>query len=100
MPIDMDFVMPDLCVKYPDGHYERLGKIKEVNLEPDPYDHFSPEKELLLSTMAEMTLSIRWDPDIKTEYLLIKGKIPTNNWLRMHGYPMIRRCGYGKRKCK
>ena len=35
---------------------------------------------------------------VQMEYLLIKGKLPANNWLRMHGYPMVRRCGFHRRK--
>ena len=89
--------LPELCVQYPDGHYEKIGKIKEVELTPDPYDDLSPEAELIMKP-SEMTIQFKWNPDIRTEILLITGKAPSNNWLRMHGYPMTRRCGYRKRK--
>ena len=29
---------------------------------------------------------------------LLTGKWPSNNWLKMHGYPMRRRCGFHRRK--
>ena len=88
---------PMLCVKYPDGHYESLGKIEDVRMEPDIDYEINSEFEHIFKP-SEMTIQFKWEPTIQTEYLLITGRLPSRNWLRMHGWPLTRRCGYRKRK--
>ena len=98
-PRNMNSFLPELCVKYPDGRYESLGKIEEVRTEPE--DDFEINSDYVpIIKPSEMTITFKWNPTVKTEYLLITGRLPSRNWLRMHGWPLTRRCGYRKRKCK
>lgn len=99
LPKFMQDFLPTLCVQCPDGHYEPIGKIQDVRMEPD-YDFCDPDYTSPytdISKPSEMSISIRWDANVQAEYLLIYGKMPSNNWLRLHGYPMRRK--YRKRRC-
>ena len=90
-PKHMQDFYPTLCIQYPDGHYEPLGKISDVNMEPSDYYDCFPSPYVNIREQSEMTISFRWDVSAKAEYLLIYGKMPTNNWMKMHGLPMERR---------
>ena len=90
-----------LCIQGPDGRYAELGRIESVHMEPNcSYEDYGVSPYAQLTNTSEMTISFRWDADVKMEYLLIYGKMPSNNWLRLHGYPMVHRCGCRKRKQK
>jgi hypothetical protein len=90
-----------LYIQDPDGRYTELGEIASVQMEPNcSYEDYVVSPYEQLTNTSEMTISFRWDANVRMEYLLIYGKMPSNNWLRVHGYPMVRRCGYRKRKQK
>ena len=96
MPLKhMQDFFPTLCVQYPDGHYAPIGEISDINVEPADYsqqlynvDSGYPDR---YSMQSEMTIYFKWDADAKTEYLLVYGKMPSNNWLKIHGYQMQRK---------
>lgn len=82
--------------------YKPLGKVLNENLivddlipeEGTKLPFFKPDEELVISCK----FNIRSNPSLYI--FLLTGKWPSNNWLRLHGYPMVRRCGYRKRKQK
>ena len=75
--------------------YAPLGEVAECGLIVDdlipkevaelPFVKATLDGTLTLSC----TFNIRSDPSL---YMLLRtGKWPSNNWLRLHGYPMMRR---------
>lgn len=82
--------------------YKPLGKVLNENLivddlipeEGTKLPFFKPDEELVISCK----FNIRSNPSLYI--FLLTGKWPSNNWLKMHGYPMRKRCGFHKRKHK
>lgn len=82
--------------------YSLLGKMTETHLFVDdliPEDNtklpfIKPNDESVFTCK----FNIRDNPSMFM--FLATGKWPSNNWLKMHGYPMRRRCGFHRRKHK
>jgi hypothetical protein len=80
--------------------YKPLGKAMNKNIivddlipeEGTKLPFIKPDEELVISCK----FNIRSNPSLYI--FLLTGKWPSNNWLRLHGYQMVRRCGYRKRK--
>lgn len=82
--------MPTLFVETSSGKRVELGSISgwEMTTEPPIIDG-----DTFISTCQdELTIEIKQSyltPD--TFYCLIHGRIPSNNWLKNHGWPMRRK---------
>lgn len=75
--------------------YAPVGKVQEEGL---IIDDLVPEKGVELPFVRpdeEMVISCKFDirQNPSVFMLLWKGKWPSNNWLKMHGYPMRRKKG-------
>lgn len=73
--------------------YEPVGKVEDAEL---ILDDLVPEKGVELPFVKpdeEISLSFKFDirQNPSLFMLLWTGKWPSNNWLKMHGYPMRRR---------
>lgn len=79
----------------PNGEIVKLGKIQTVELDNDcDYDFYDNEfydDIMFLKPMPTYTFEVRWNPTTEMIYLLIHGRIPPNNWRRMHGLPVKRK---------
>ncbi len=82
---------PELHMLQPDGTWVKLGKIEKAQItssEPcDPYD----DSPFISMREQTVTFNVTWNPSGDMVYLLIHGRLPSNNWRRMHGYPMKRK---------
>ena len=84
--------LPEMYVLQPDGTKMRLGEIQNAEIISDDDYDFS-EKYIIQPTQTA-TFEVRWNPTIDTIHLihlLIYGKLPTNNWRKMHGFPLRRK---------
>lgn len=104
-PKNIDKYMPTLYFESPSGHYEPLGKIVGMEThfldeDAESFDTSDICSGVNMPKQPDLTLTAKWNPTIRTYYFLLTGRFPSNNWLRLHGWPMVRRCGYRKRKHK
>ena len=80
--------LPTLFIIGQDGTKTILGKIvqSEITAE-DPYNFTDlTDDPLIISRSQTATFTVEWCPNIDGNYLIVHGKLPTNNWRRMHGY--------------
>lgn len=82
--------------------FSPLGKVADAHLF---VDDLIPEDRTELpfgKLEGELTLTCKFNiRDNPSAFMLLAtGKWPSNNWLRMHGYPMVRRCGFHRRNRK
>ena len=82
--------------------YKPLGKAMNENLIVDDLIPEEGTKLPLIKPDEESVISLKFNIRSNPSLFIFlwKGEWPSNNWLRMHGYPMVRRCGYRKRKHK
>ena len=85
--------LPELYVQQPDGKIMKLGKISEAQI----FDDASPDIDILeepryMFPERTATFEVKWNPTVDTLYLLIHGRLPYNNWRKMHGFPLRRKC--------
>lgn len=88
MPTKLDQTMPELFIMDPNGTITKLGKIREgVIVNTASYD------DVLIRGIEEhkATFEITWNPTVDTLYLLVHGRLPYNNWRKMHGLPVRRK---------
>lgn len=54
-----------------------------------------PNNDIAGSIIEDMVIegffTLAWPVSISEKLLILTGKYPSNNWLKMHGYPMRRR---------
>jgi len=82
--------LPELYVQQPDGTKIKIGKIQEAQIiEESDYDIYDDHAATFPSKTA--TFEVLWNPTVDTVYLLIHGRLPSNNWRRMRGYAVRRR---------
>ena len=77
--------LPTLFIMGPDGTKTILGKIiqSEITLE-DPYDFTDlTDNPLIVPRNQIATFTCEWCPSIDGNYLILHGKLPTNNWRRI-----------------
>ena len=87
MPIN-NSELPTFFIAGPDGTNMILGKIiqSEITTE-DPYDFTDlTDDPLIVPRNQTTTFTFEWFPNIDGNYFIVHGKLPTNNWRRMHGY--------------
>lgn len=84
--------LPELFISQPDGKQIKIGKIQETQILSDfDYSNDITEDPIVSFPMHSITFEVRWNPDVDTIYLLIYGRIPSNNWRKMHGWPLRRK---------
>ena len=82
---------PELYMSQPDGAWVKLGKIERMQITPpEPYDPYD-DSPFILTRGQTATFEVTWNPSGDMVDLLIHGRLPSNNWRRMHGYPMKRK---------
>ena len=83
--------LPEMYVIQPDGKRIKIGDIQAVNFSnDDDYDYCNPEGRLIVPSKLA-TFTVTWNPTTDMIYLLIHGRLPSNNWLKMHGFPLRRK---------
>ena len=87
MPIN-NSELPTLFIMGPDGTKAILGKIIQSEITPeDSYDFTDlTDNPLIVPRNQTATFTVEWCPNVDGNYLLVYGKLPTNNWRRLHGY--------------
>ncbi len=87
MPIN-NSELPTLFIMGPNGTKMILGKILQSEITPeDPYDFTDlTDNPLIVPMNQTATFTVEWCPNIDSNYLIVHGKLPTNNWRRLHGY--------------
>ena len=70
--------------------YEPFGIMTDASLIDDGLVS-ERETELPIFTDNEMVIPCKVRLDISMMIFLVTGKYPSNNWLKMHGYPMRRK---------
>lgn len=77
----------------PLAHITELPEISEMVVQPDnDVEAFS-----LGDMVIEGSFTLAWPISISERQFILTGKYPSNNWLKMHGYPMRRK--HRKRRC-
>ena len=87
----------EIFAKMADGSLVRVDKVENLTeTSADISGEYIIPPELIsgIGIDGSYTFSCKFEP--RKLYHAIFG----NNWLKMHGYPMVRRCGYRKRKRK
>lgn len=67
------------------GNAISLGKINEVNIVSADLCE-DTDKTMIIPQERSMSFNFKWNSSIDFPYFLAYGKLPTNNWRRMHGY--------------
>ena len=83
--------LPELRIMTPNGEIVKLGKIQQAELLNDYCDYDVYDDPEIFTPMQTATFEVRWNPTTEMIYLLIHGRIPPNNWRKMHGLPMKRK---------
>ena len=78
--------MPEMYVQTPDGKRLKVGRIQQAQCFSDDYSDFDITDNLTMIRPSKMaTFEIIWNPNVETIYVLIHGRLPSNNWRKMHG---------------
>lgn len=67
------------------GNAIPLGKINETHITSADLCEDTDETIIFPQEMS-MSFNFKYNPSIDYAYFLVYGKLPTNNWRRMHGY--------------
>lgn len=89
MPIKENDLLPKLYVVQPDGKKMIIGDIGHAEIISDETeDIYGREESLILPLPSPETVifKIKLYPSVDFLHLLIYGRIPSNNWRRMHGF--------------
>ena len=82
--------LPELFVSQPDGKTVKIGKIQNVQITSDSdYDIY--DSQMITPPCQSATFEINWSPSGELIYLLIRGRLPSNNWRKEHGYALKRK---------
>ena len=82
--------MPTLFVEATDGERVKLGSVSSWKMITEP--PIIDGNGLIHTCLDELTLEIKQSystPD--AIFCLIHGRLPSNNWLKAHGWPMRRK---------
>lgn len=96
MPVNFtQKAMPELFIMDSNGTITKLGKIQQGEIiNTSSYDDiYDDYVEPWMSVIEEdkATFEVTWNPTVDTLYLLLHGRLPYNNWRRMHGLPVRRK---------
>ena len=75
------------------GDFEPLAHITELTEVPEIVAQ--PDNDVEVSSLEDMVIegsfTLAWPGSISKKLLILTGKYPSNNWLKMHGYQMRRK---------
>lgn len=77
--------LPELYVGQPDGTKVKLGKIQTAEIIAEDCNDILGMETVTFPTQTA-TFEVTWHPTVDLIYLIIYGRMPTNNWRKMHGY--------------
>lgn len=88
MPIGNISKKPRLQIVNPDGTKIILGDIYTVNTIVDSCHSYDDYYEVprVSRDAQEYEFGVKWMPNVKALYIMFCGRLPANNWLRLHGY--------------
>lgn len=90
MPIGNISKEPQLWIVNPDGTKIMLGDVHTMNAIVDPCYSYDEVTRANID-MHEYEFTVKWVPNAKALYFMFYGRLPANNWLRLHGYRAERR---------
>jgi hypothetical protein len=67
------------------GNAIPLGKVNEMHITSADLSE-DTDKTIIVPQERSMSFDFKWNLSIDFPYFLAYGKLPTNNWRRMHGY--------------
>ena len=78
--------LPEIYVLVPDGTKIKLGEVKSFSVTSDDYylDDLWNTNPITLDPQ-EFEFTVKYRPSTESLYFITHGKLPSNNWLRMHG---------------
>ena len=94
MPPKKSNELPEMYIVYPDETRIKIGKIQDIDISSDINEfEFNTTDDYIINNyqMNTATFEVTWNPTADTVYLLIHGRLPSNNWRKMHGLPLKRR---------
>ena len=94
MPPKKSNELPEMYIVYPDDTRVKIGKIRATDIISDTdcdYDYGYDYGSIIHHSMNTATFEVTWNPTADDIYLLIHGRLPSNNWRKMHGFPLRRR---------
>ena len=84
--------LPEIYVLEPDGTKIKLGEVKDFSVTYDDYYSDDPwDPNPVTMTSQEYEFTIKYRPGTELLHFITHGRLPTNNWRKMHGVPMKRR---------
>ncbi len=86
-----DRTLPEMYILQPDGTKIKIGKIQAAEIVPELDDEYDITGDRLIMPQNTATFTVTWNPTVDTMHLLIKGRLPYNNWRKMHGFPLRRK---------
>lgn len=86
-----DRTLPEMYILQSDGTRIYIGQIQSSDLVPDLCDDYDITGNLVNTQEKTAIFTVTWNPTVDTVYLLIHGRIPYNNWRKMHGFPLRRK---------
>lgn len=91
MPLELSSLpVSGLFIKGDEGNYISFSDVKTLDMEliPDTEEN-DDTKYMDFSSFGEFSFTIHISPRMRR--FLLTGKYPSNNWMRMHGFPMERK---------
>ena len=82
--------LSELYVLQPDGKKVIIGKIEQAEIISDDVCDIY-DLQTITHPMNTAVFQVTWKPTADVIHLLIYGRLPTNNWRRMHGFPLKRK---------
>lgn len=79
-----------LYIEQPDGSRMIIGKVQTADIISEDCNDILGMETVTFPTQTA-TFEVTWSPTVDLVYLLIHGRIPTNNWRRIHGFGTKRR---------
>ena len=77
--------LPKLYIERPDGSRMIIGKVQTAEIIAENCNDILGMETVTFPTQTA-TFEVTWHPTVDLIYLLIHGRIPSNNWRKMHGY--------------
>jgi len=82
--------LPTLYIQQPDGTKIVLGRIQGSTLYTVPDTDVDLSGDRIIIPERTATFEVRWNPTVDLLHLFVYGRIPTNNWRKLHGCPLRR----------
>ena len=86
-----DRTLPEMYILNPDGTRIKIGKIQKTDIVPGLDNEYDITWDRLIIPRNTATFTVTWNPTVDTVHLLIHGRLPYNNWRKMHGFSLRRK---------